>query len=417
MPWGIQLSKRWNVSLDSNPYIYKCSVLTPGGETKQITLQLTSSEEVQSYCQRKGLFLLKYRKVKLTKRARQFNLSNKQIIDITDSLYMLIKSGMSVKESVSIALGNYRRGPEKRFLEKVESDLNQGKSFSFSLKDSGAGFSPLYISMVKIGENVGTLNKVYGKLSEYLHSEKEIREKVLGALIYPSLVLTMVVAGAAALAFFLLPRISDMFQSLAINDPGSVVIVIGNINLFLVLLITVIALLVLLGISLRLLRRMNNPFVIALDRIALLIPFWGTYLLHRELLRFSFSMDTLVSAGVKLDTALWETIAIIQNRAISHAVESIREEMIQGKNLSDAIAEQSVLPERLAQWVRIGESSGDISAVFQRLTVYYQNEVNKITSRFMQLIEPVMVIIIGILMILFIMSIILPIMNLFGDLI
>jgi type II secretory pathway component PulF len=154
---------------------------------------------------------------------------------------------------------------------------------------------------------------------------------------------------------------------------------------------------------------------VRLDALILRIPILSTLLLDRELLNFAFAMETLTAAGVSVEEALAEGAGAIANSALKEAVIGSRERVLKGEPLSAAFARNPLFPQRIGRWVGVGERVGHVEKVFGQLRMYYQQEVEKWINRLMTLIEPVLIVALGILIVLFVVLFIIPIFSLYGN--
>jgi general secretion pathway protein F len=161
-------------------------------------------------------------------------------------------------------------------------------------------------------------------------------------------------------------------------------------------------------------RRRGGGLAIRIDRFLLAVPLVSTFLGQREMLNFSFAMEALTAAGVGVEEALAEGAGVMTNLALAQEVRALRERLLRGERLSEAFAASKLLPERIAQWMAIGERVGHVEKVFGQLRAYYQREVDKWIDRLMALIEPALIAGLGILIIAFVVLFILPVFSLYG---
>jgi type IV pilus assembly protein PilC len=161
-------------------------------------------------------------------------------------------------------------------------------------------------------------------------------------------------------------------------------------------------------------RRRGGALALRIDTFLLTLPLLSRFLKHRELLNFTFAMEALTAAGISVEEALSEGAGAMTNRALRHAVLAIRERLLKGERLSAAFAGSPLFPERIARWMAIGERVGRVEKVFGQLRAYYQQEVEKWITRLMTLVEPALIVGLGILIVLFVVFFILPVFSLFG---
>ncbi|RPJ03278.1 MAG: type II secretion system F family protein, partial [Spirochaetaceae bacterium] len=145
------------------------------------------------------------------------------------------------------------------------------------------------------------------------------------------------------------------------------------------------------------------------------IPVLGKSALYTESMNFLFAMDTLTGSGYSVEEALDEASHVLKNNALKKAVMKIRDRIIRGDALSEAFYEQKLFPQRIAQWIVIGERSGKVEQVFSQLSKYYQDEIDKWSTRLASWIEPFMIVAIGIFLIIFVILFLLPVFSMSGN--
>ena len=152
-----------------------------------------------------------------------------------------------------------------------------------------------------------------------------------------------------------------------------------------------------------------------IDSFLLRAPLLSSFLVQREILNFAFAMETLTASGVSVEEALSEGAGAVGNRALKKEILEIKERVLKGEHLSTAFAKSVFFPPRISRWVGIGERVGHVEKVFGQLRVYYQQEVEKWLNRLITLIEPVFIVALGIMIILFVILFIIPIFSLYGN--
>jgi len=152
------------------------------------------------------------------------------------------------------------------------------------------------------------------------------------------------------------------------------------------------------------------------ERLALRIPLWGRFRLHRDSLTFLFAMETLTESGYPVEDALAESCSAVDNLALRASLRAIEAKIRRGKLLSQAFMEDPLFSERISQWLIIGERSGSVGRVFQQLRAYYEEEIEKWIARLMTLAEPVFMILVGTIILIFLLLFILPFFSIYQTL-
>jgi type II secretory pathway component PulF len=337
------------------------------------------------------------------------------ILDFTSTLGLLLSSGLSLKDSLHVALTIFKKGHEHRIISHILGKIDKGASFYNTLNELGDNFPPLYRGLVRIGEKIGSLDAIFTRLARYLADSKKIKEKVVGALIYPLVILTIVVIGAVLMTFVAFPAITNVFTQMGAKAVAQIQSRLFVYNFIMAIVFTaLIGLGIIMG-TLNILRRRSNILGERIDRLFLSLPLAGRIILYRECMNFLFAMETLTGSGYSVEEALDEASLVVKNRALRATVSAIREKVIRGESIAQAFSEQKIFPERISQWLLVGERSGQVEKVFAELSGYYQGEIDRWTTRFLAMIDPILMIMVGGAVLSFVLLFLLPIFSMYGD--
>jgi len=396
---------------------YLCRVANDSGKIEELRREAATEDSCLRECASQGLFVISVRAAEGGGAAGRGGerISRKSLSEVTDILALMLASGLSLKDSLEIAQGIFDRGESNALIARLLGRLRKGSSFADALEASGVGIPPFYSGMVRIGERIGTLDQVLARLSSFLKEEKALRERFSSALIYPCIVLGVAAACAVFIVAFLFPRLEEIFSDLGPAMGGNVRNIMGGMRVAL-LIAGFIALALGAAIAaLTLARRKEGRKALRVDSLVLSVPLVSRFLVRREILNFAFAMEALTSAGVSVEEALSEGSGALTNRALKRAALDVRDRLLKGEKLSAAFAASPAFPERIARWMGVGERIGHVEKVFGQLRAYYQQEVEKWISRIMALIEPVLIVGLGIVIILFVVFFIVPIFSLYGN--
>ena len=160
-------------------------------------------------------------------------------------------------------------------------------------------------------------------------------------------------------------------------------------------------------------RRRRPAFAERLDRLALKLPLIGRLSRLQQMLNLTFAMETMTAGGLAVEDALQEAEGVVQNRALRAGIRGARARLLKGESLSRAFLADPVFPERLGRWMAVGERSGQVAPVFAQLRRYHQEEIEKWSTRFMSLVEPVLIVLVGIILLVLILLFITPIFSMY----
>ncbi len=395
--------------------VYLCRVSNARGRIEEFLREAASEESCLRELGGKNPFVLSIRELPPSSagtRSRRF--SRRLIQELTELIALTLSSGLSLKDSLDVSQTVFTRGEGNALVTMLQQKLNRGSTFTEALESAGTGFPPFYTGMVRIGERIGSLEQVTGRLAKHLKEEKVLRDRFTSALIYPAIVLAVAVLSAVFIVAVLFPRLRDIFNEMGSSAAGNVESVMSGLDTAFVVLGAAAALVLLLAIVMVIARRKGGVLAVRIDRFFLGIPLYSRFLMQRELMNFSFAMEALTAAGVGVEEALTEGAGTVTNRALQEEVRSVRERVLKGERLSAAFAHSPLLPERISRWMSIGERIGHVEKVFGQLRGYYQQEVEKWIDRLMALIEPALIVGLGVLIVAFVVFFIIPVFSLYG---
>lgn len=337
------------------------------------------------------------------------------VLEFTEMIGMLVESGLSLKDALELAGTMKSDGPLHDLSEKLLNEVRRGVSFAQAVAESDGLFPPIYRGMVAIGDRVGSVEKIFPRLASYLREQKALKEKTMGALAYPVLVLAISLIGTVGIVIFLLPRLETIFNGFGGN---AAVRIRDNVRVMNGILIT-FACVCVLGISIVVtfivLRARSPSFATAFDRKLLRLPLIGPFLVSFETLNFAFAMETLVSGNVPIEVAIEEAAEVVENRAYRNALTLSRAAVIRGVPISTAFSEHREIPTYVSRWIAVGERSGRSDRVFSQIRTYFQGDVERSTSRFMALIEPSLIVLVGVVILMVVLLLVVPLFSMYGS--
>lgn len=393
---------------------YKCTVSDKNGKILKFVRPGSSPAAIQAELQKEEYFPISIRELPAKNAKEQLNSSKKTIAEFTALLSMLLDSGLSVKDSLEILKTITKDTKVNALVSSIEKDLEAGSSFYSSIRNIGPSLPAIYSSMVKVGEMTGDLASVFRKINDYLIRQKRISEKFVSSLIYPVIVLSVAVLSMILISTFIIPKMSEIFIDLGSGVPEEVSQVLSfSKGIFTGFLIT-IPLVVILGVAISAFRKRNSNFAISVDWLKLKVPFIGSFSEDNHFLNILFTLDALTSSAVTIEDALGEVTDNTSNMAVKEALNKAHEKVLKGIGLSEALGYEEIIPARITKWIAVGERTGSMGKVFGQLSDYYENEIEKKSTRFMSLIEPALIIFTGGIVFGIVMMVIIPLFSTFG---
>ena len=299
----------------------------------------------------------------------------------------------------------------QRILTEVADDLQAGSSISNALAKHPDVFSPFYTSMVRAGEEAGRLDKTFMYLADHLDRMYEVVSKARNALIYPAFVIATFIAVMILMLTLVIPRISDILIDSGQELPIYTKIVISISSFFTDFIGVILFLIAAAGFFIW---RFSGTAVgkRALDELKLGIPFIGDLYKKLYLSRISDNLATMLSSGISMIQALEITKDTLGNEVYEEIIEYTINEVKGGRSVSDAMSEFPEIPGVMSQMAKVGEETGNLGPILGTLSKFYQREVSNSVDTIINLIEPAMIVLLGLGVGVLLASVLLPIYNL-----
>jgi type II secretory pathway component PulF len=361
----------------------------------------------------------------------RLGINRKAVLEFTEMMEALLAAGLSLRDSLEMTAraggergggarggrGNAADSGAARAAAVILAGIERGASFAEALCALDPVFPPVYRGMIAVGDRAGSVERIFPRLGAFLRDQKRIREKTAAALAYPALVLCVALAGSLALAVFVLPRLESVFSAFG-GGAGDTVR--RNIAAIKSAALWLGGGLACAGAGICAVKRLGTRWKGAaeyVDRLVLALPLAGPFIISWETLNLSFAMEALTAGGISVEAGLGEAEAVLSNRHYRNALGKVREAVMNGGSLSAAFSGAGVFPPYFCRWIAVGESSGKSDGVFTQIRIWFQGEIEKQTNRFLLLVEPALIVIIGVLVLVLIMAVVLPLFQAYGNLI
>lgn len=394
--------------------LYECMITNAIGKKEKIFREAFSDRELIASIE-SHVSLISYKQIQHDDRIIQRKHYNKEsIILFTDMISNLLKSGLTIKDSIAIC-GSISSDKQVGFLcADILFGLEKGYPFHKVIGLLPSAFSQLYYSLIRLGEKTGDVSGVFQRMSNYLHSQRKVKKKLMNAMIYPSMVLIFAVLGCIGIVVYVLPHMMEIVSAFKVNNDETVVLsmnaFISNIRFSL----SLVVLSILAICFLKIFRKRNAGILLFTDRLLLRIPRVGEMLKAYQTLEFAFAMEMLIGAGIPMVSALREAATVVKNQAYADALLQVHEKIHAGDRLSDSLLAHDEFPSYLPTWISIGERTGKVENVFTQIREYYQQDVEQASDMIMTMIEPVITLVVGVVVLILIIQFVLPIFSLYG---
>lgn len=355
---------------------------------------------------RLGLAILGRRSSALTGRRP----SRGQIESFTQELAALLQAGMPLDRSLQIMLDVNEDDVVNRVVGDIQESVRAGSSLSVALSERHGMFSPFYVNMVRAAEAGGRLDVGLQRLVEHLEKARLLREKVLAALIYPSILVSVAGLSLLLILTYVIPKVTEVFDEVGATLPLATRVVIGAADFFRSYgwLLLVAAFLT----ALLLRRGLANPKGrYRWDGRVLKAPLVGELVRRLETARFSRSMGALLANGLPLLNALTIAKDTLSNQVLARALAEAAETVKAGRGLTDPLMAQGLFPKLALQMMKVGEETGRLDEMLLRIADTYDRETGNAIQRFLAFLEPVLIVGLGALIGGIIMSVLVAIVS------
>jgi len=334
-----------------------------------------------------------------------------ELATFTHQLANLLQSGMPLTVALNSMTHLESKGIPAEVSRDLKQEVSEGKGLSDAMAKQPRIFSDLYINMVRAGEQSGSLVEVLRRMATHFQQFAEVQAKLSSAMIYPVLVICMGLLLIAFFMFFMMPQFTLIFQGFNIELPLPTRMLIGISN-FLLGYWWLLVLLVIVAVILFYRFKASEAGGRMLDEWKMKAPVFGKVVRLNLFGQFARTLGTLLQNGVPVLTALKITERVLSNRLIKEAVAKTHDAVTDGKTLAQPMAHSKIFPQLMIDLVRIGEETGDVPGAMNNLADTYESELQIALRLMTQLIEPALIVVMGIVVAFLLLSIFLPLFKL-----
>ncbi len=380
------------------------------GQTKKGVIEAVDSRQASSILHDRGYVVIKIEDKKKEFAFHFGGIGLGPIANFTRQLATMISSGLPLTESLVVLEKQTENDRLKVILKQLADDIQGGQTFAACLAKHPNEFSIAYINIIKAGESSGTLDKVLAKLADTLEKDREFQAKVKGAFVYPAIILIAMTLVIGVIMVFVVPKLSELYVQMNIDLPLPTVIMIALskfVSSFWWLII-----LAFIGASILLRRyRKTESGALVVDRLMLKVPIFGKLNRDSSITEFTRTLAALIAAGVPILEGLKISGEVASNATHRLAVKKAISLVEKGAQLSKAIGQDDTFPVLVPQMIAVGEETGKIDDVLNKVSNYFELEVEHQVKNLTSALEPIIMIVLGVMVALLVISIILPIYN------
>jgi len=377
------------------------------GKRMKGDMRASGEAVVSASLRRQGISVSKIKKQSTFGRGKK--ITEKDIALFTRQFATMLKSGVPLLQSFDIVAKGHSNPAVAQLLTDVKNDVSSGSSLAQAFSKRPVYFDTLFCNLVNAGEQAGILDSVLDRLAEYKEKILAIKAKIKSALFYPAAIMVVAVIITAIIMIFVIPVFADLFKSFGADLPAPTLVVIAMSNFFVAYWWAIFGILIggtwFFFYSWKRSKKMQDT----IDRLSLKVPVFGELLEKSAIARWSRTLSTMFAAGVPLVEALDSVAGAAGNQVYYHATKRIQGEVSTGTNLTSAMSNTTLFPNMVIQMVQIGEESGQLDSMLSKVADYYDREVDDIVERMSALLEPLIMVILGVLIGGLVISMYLPI--------
>jgi type IV pilus assembly protein PilC len=343
-------------------------------------------------------------------RRRERTIGGSDFLILNQQFNTLIKAGLPILRALDL-LADRASSPKLRpVISQIRDRVREGKSLSEAVADAGV-FSKVYSTAILAGEKSGNLPGVLDYYIAYQKVSTGIRKRILATLLYPALLITVAVIIVSYLVSVVIPKFALLYRDLNVDLPAPTQVLIALTVDYRYVFLSAIVSLVLLAVAIYFWSRTEEGGV-AFDRLKFRIPVIGDLLLKFQMAQFSRTLSTLLTGGTPLVAGLQTASDAISSKLVRGAVSQATQMVREGESLHSALGSKGIVPELALDMIEVGESSGALAPMLTSVAEFYEDEVNIKLGALVSLIEPVMLIFMGLLVAFILISLYLPIFSL-----
>jgi type IV pilus assembly protein PilC len=378
----------------------------------------TSKADLQSQLKRQNIT-----PTKMSEKGKEFNMptfgggvNSKELAIFTRQFSVMIDAGLPLVQCLEILAGQQENKVFQKVLAATRASVEGGATLSAAMRAHPKVFDALYVNMVEAGETGGILDTILQRLSTYIEKNVKLKRAVQSASIYPIGVMTIAGSVVTLLLWKVVPIFATLFAGLGVDLPLPTKIVIGLSNFIgsiFGFLIVVAAVGIVVGVKVWY-GTEQGRFII--DTIVLKLPVIGILMRKIAVARFTRTLGTLIASGVPILEGLDITARTAGNAVVERALQRVRKSLEEGKSLTEPLKESEVFPGMVTQMISVGEQTGAMDAMLQKIADFYEEEVDAAVKDLLTALEPIMIVFLGVVVGGVVISMYMPLFSLIGKL-
>ena len=339
------------------------------------------------------------------------SIKQRDVVIFTRQLATMIDAGLPIVQCLEVLATQSPNKKLRGVVRALKDEVEAGSTFTDALRKHPKLFDDLFVNMVAAGEVGGILDSILHRLAGYMEKAMKLKSKIKGAMIYPATIVTVAVGVTAILLIFVIPVFAELFGSFGQALPAPTQFVINLSNFTIAYFHYMFGVLIAAGIASRQFYR-TEAGRLTFDQMFLQLPVFGDLIRKSAVARFTRTLSTLVSSGVPILDALAITARTAGNKVVERAVLATRVSISEGRTIAEPLSQSKVFPPMVCQMISVGETTGALDAMLQKIADFYEEEVDNAVANLTALMEPLVILFLGVVIGGLVISMYLPIFKL-----
>ncbi|MBI4812639.1 type II secretion system F family protein [Candidatus Falkowbacteria bacterium] len=394
--------------------VFKYKTLNQEGKTIQGLVEAVSEEAAAEILREKGLSII-FIKEESAGGGKGLSVLNriktKDVVVFSRQFSVMISANVTMVQALRVLVEQTENIKLKMIISEIADEVDSGSKLSASLSKRPKIFSNFYINVIKAGETSGRLDEALNYLADEMEKDYDMTSKIRGAMIYPAFVLCGLTAVGIVMMVFVVPKLTDILLETGAELPLATRILIAASKfltkywwLLIMMIVGAIA-----GLKFYISKPQGRRIF---DFLKLKLPVFGKLFQRIYLVRFTRSMNTLILGGVAITESLKIAGEVVSNQIYKDLISETAEEVEDGNSISSVFINSKEIPKMVSQMMSIGEKTGKLDIVLARITDFYAREIDNIVANLMTLMEPIIMVIMGVAVGIMVAAVILPMYNL-----
>ncbi len=332
----------------------------------------------------------------------------KEMAVFTRQFATMIDAGLPLVQCLDILGGQQENKTFQKTIKDIKASIEGGSTFAAALKKHPDTFDSLYSNLVAAGEVGGMLDTILARLATYIEKAEKLKGRVKGAMIYPIVVLSVAAGAVSILLLFVIPVFAKMFADVGAALPAPTQFVMDLSNFLKHYIIFIIIGIIAIYFAVRSYYKTGNGKLV-IDGLLLKLPVFGDIIRKNAVARFTRTLSTMISSGVPIMDGLEIVARTSGNQVVENAIMKARESIAAGKTIAEPLAQTKVFPGMVVQMISVGEATGNMDAMLSKIADFYDEEVDAAVAAMTSLIEPLLIVFLGVVIGFIVVAMYLPI--------